>query len=543
MFKKISPKLFAVIGILAAVIIIDLIVKRPFFGTAKERVYELLHHGRVSVKTDSVDINSRDFLKKYYDVFGYTKNWTDSSGTNDKYRDMLIDMLKHADSLGLDRKDYHQDYISRFDSLSHLPKFDYAQYESENELIFADAALTFLYHVAYGKEINIGYNGVKYNIDSARIVTMFDSLLIKHNWRGILDSLEPKTTQYVILKSQLNRMQSFMQDSAWTDSITATNTPAVKQALVMKLKAYGLMPDSVNNDSVSASLLRTAIKGFQRMMGTDTTGVANDKTLAYLNFPLKKRIEQIKESLNYWRWTGRLKEHDFILVNIPAARLQIVSSDSTKDIGMRVIVGKLATRTPSFTAYITKVISYPYWTVPFSIATKEMLPKIRRDTGYLDNNSLQVINGKGEEVDPHKINWNKYSEKYFPYTLRQGTGCDNSLGVLKFDLNSPYSIYLHDTNRKDLFSNKNRFMSHGCVRVEKPMVLAEFLLREGLDTSTIAQLNKCMAEQKPNEFKLKKHFPVLIFYMTADVDEKGTLKFYGDVYGVEENTTETKKAI
>jgi murein L,D-transpeptidase YcbB/YkuD len=104
---------------------------------------------------------------------------------------------------------------------------------------------------------------------------------------------------------------------------------------------------------------------------------------------------------------------------------------------------------------------------------------------------------------------------------------------LKFDLNSPYSIYLHDTNARGLFSQKNRFLSHGCVRLEKPMVLAEYVLNEGLDTTTIARLNKCMEEQKQEEFRLKKRFPVLILYMTSDVDENGTLKFYNDVYGVE----------
>ena len=201
---------------------------------------------------------------------------------------------------------------------------------------------------------------------------------------------------------------------------------------------------------------------------------------------------------------------------------------------MKVIVGKLATQTPSFTSYITKVIAYPYWTVPFDIATKEMLPKIKKNIEYLENNNLQVINGKGVEMDATQLSWNKYSTKYFPYTIRQGTGCDNSLGVLKFDLNSPYSIYLHDTNAKGLFSQKNRFLSHGCVRVEKPMVLAEYVLQEGLDTSTISKLNKCMTDQKQQEFRLKKRIPVLILYMTADIDENGNLKFYNDVYGVEE---------
>jgi len=533
--KKVSSKLIGIIIVLAVVVTIDLLVKKPFFASAKDHLYELLHSKeKVSVKGDSEKIANRDFLFKYYDYFGYRPLWTDSARQNDKYRDMLIEMLHHADSLGLDRKDYHEDYIKKFDSLSHLPNFDYAEFESENELIFTDGALTFLYNVAYGKEIDIGFNGVKYNIDSARILHVFKDLLVHGDWRKTLDSLEPKTSQYITLKTELNRMNSFVAGTPGLDTLQVSTQPSSRSVVASKLKAYGLLSDSVITDSVSDASLKAGIKRFQKMMSADTTGKLDDKTIAALNFPLTKRIKQIKESLNDWRWTGRLKEREFILVNIPAARLQIVKSDSSKDIGMKVIVGKLATQTPSFTSYITKVIAYPYWTVPFDIATKEMLPKIKKNIDYLDNNNLQVIDGKGNEMDATQLNWNKYSTHYFPYTIRQGTGCDNSLGVLKFDLNSPYSIYLHDTNAKGLFSQKNRFLSHGCVRLEKPMVLAQYVLQEGLDTSTIAKLNQCMADHKQEEFKLKKRFPVLILYMTADIDENGNLKFYNDVYGVED---------
>ena len=532
---KVSSKVITGIALLAFIITVDLLVKRPFFASAKDRIYELLHtKEKVSVKGDSEKLSSRDFLYKFYDNFGYKQNWTDSAKQTDRYRDMLIEMLHHADSLGLDRKDYHEDYIKKFDSLSHLPNFDYAEFESENELIFTDAALTFLYNVAYGKEIDIGFNGVKYNIDSARILQVYKDLTVHGNWRKTLDSLEPKTAQYITLKTELNRMNTYVKNMPALDTTHVSAQADGKSNLINKLKAYGLVDEGIYNDSLSNDQFRSGVKRFQKMMSADTTGKLDDKTIAALNFPLTKRLKQIKESLNDWRWTGRLKEREFILVNIPAARLQIVKADSTKDISMKVIVGKLATQTPSFTSYITKVIAYPYWTVPFDIATKEMLPKIKKNIEYLENNNLQVINGKGVEMDATQLSWNKYSTKYFPYTIRQGTGCDNSLGVLKFDLNSPYSIYLHDTNAKGLFSQKNRFLSHGCVRVEKPMVLAEYVLQEGLDTSTISKLNKCMTDQKQQEFRLKKRIPVLILYMTADIDENGNLKFYNDVYGVEE---------
>lgn len=516
------------------------VFRKNIFADARERLTQLIRGKKtVVVQGDTEAINSRDFLEKYFEQYGYETRWSDTSAAHNAYRDMLIGMLQQADSLGLDRKDYHQDYIQKYDSLLRVPGFDVSAFEEENELIFTDAAISFLYHVAYGKDIpQIEYNGVKYNIDSARILNVFGGLMQHHDWQRTLDSIEPRTAQYHLLKSELNRMQAFVYSYPAIDSMVATaNSDTGKAITVIKLKALGLIVDTLSNDSLTDTGFKTAVRDFQRMVGIDTTGVADAKTLAALNQPMGKRLQQLKQSLNYWRWTGRLNEKEFILVNIPAARLQIVNQDSLRDMSMRVIVGKKNTQTPSFTAYITRVITYPYWTVPFSIATKEMLPKIRKSISYLDNNNLQVINGKGVEVDPKTVDWNRFSPKYFPYTLRQSTGCDNALGVLKFDLNSPFSVYLHDTNRRDLFGKKDRFMSHGCVRVEKPMELAQYVLSNGLDSATIANLNQCVRDQKPTEFPLKKRFPVLILYMPADVDEQMHLRFYADVYEAEKKVS------
>ena len=308
MDRKNWSKVIGIIVLLVVVVSIDMLVKKPFFASAKDRVYDLLHSKeKVKVKDDSERITSRAFLFKYYDYFGYKQLWTDSAKVNDKYRDMLISMLQHADSLGLDRKDYHQDYIAKFDSLSHLPNFDYAEYESENELIFTDAALTFLYHVAYGKEINIGFNGVKYNIDSARILNVFKDLLLAGNWRSTLDSLEPRTMQYVALKTELNRMNACLNGLPGLDTAKVSADGSTRTTLIGKLKAYGVMDDQLNNDSVTAAQIRAGVKAFQKIMSADTTGKLDDKTIAALNFPLTKRVGQIKESLNDWRWRARLR--------------------------------------------------------------------------------------------------------------------------------------------------------------------------------------------------------------------------------------------
>ncbi|MBL0310728.1 MAG: L,D-transpeptidase family protein [Bacteroidetes bacterium] len=493
--------------------------------------------GNIVVKEDSETINSKELLRKYYNDFGYSKKGTGSSYEDNKYRLMLMEMLRHADSLGLDRRNYHDEYINRYDSLASLAGFDNSQYESENELIFSDAALSFLYDVAYGREVEIAYNGVKYHIDSTRIIGIFDQLISDKNWRGALDSVEPKIPQYLLMKNEMNRMVTVLHNLTGIDTEVVNTTTKGEVAAIHKLKVYGCIPDSLNVDSLTHVETANSYKRFQRMMSLDTTGILDKKTTESLNFPLSVRVSQMKESLNYWRWTGRLLEREFILVNIPAARLRIVNRDSVKNISMKVILGKTTSPTPSFTAYISRVITYPYWVVPISIATKEMLPKIKINVEYFENNNLQVVNNKGDIIDPRQVDWKKYSKNYLPYTFRQSTGCDNSLGVLKFDLNSPFSIYLHDTNARGLFGKKERFMSHGCVRVERPMELANYLLDNSLDSTKIFNLLQCLKDQIPTEIPLKKHFPVLLLYMTADIDENGHLRFYKDIYLREKSST------
>lgn len=515
------------------------IYKLAVATSAKDRIKDLLHinNAKVAVQDDTQKINNSELLKKYYEAFGYEGMWTDPTLQNIKFRHMLVMMLNYADSLGLDPKDYHADYVAKYDSLAKVPGFDFEKYKEESELIFTDAALSFLYNVAYGKEIKTEFTGVKYNIDSTRILTVYNELLTHGNWRKTLDNIEPKIEQYHTLKNRLNDMRGFLKASPEADTLKADNGKDGILSAATKLRFYGIVADSLVSDTTVERQLRPYVVTFQKMMSIDTSGKLDAKTLKALNFPLHTRMAQVKESLNYWRWTGRLAEREFILVNIPAARLQVINHDSAVDMSMRVIVGKTATQTPSFTAYITKVIAYPYWTAPYSITSKEMLPKIKKSISYIENNNLQVLDKSGKVLDPSTINWSQYSARNFPFTIRQGTGCDNSLGVLKFDLNSPFSIYLHDTNRRDLFGNKDRFMSHGCIRVEKPMELANYVLDNGLDSITNAQLQQCLKDQKPRSFPLTNKFPVLILYMTADIDANGTLKFYNDVYGKEEDVT------
>lgn len=243
-------------------------------------------------------------------------------------------------------------------------------------------------------------------------------------------------------------------------------------------------------------------------------------------------LRLIRQTLNFYRYTNRFGADKFVVVNIPAGELNVFDRGGKRLLPMQVIVGKADTRTPCMTTYIKGIVSYPYWNVPRGIALDEMLPRMQRDLLYVYNQNLQILDEKDREVDPEEIDWDGLSTTNFPYRVRQGSGCDNSLGLIKFELENPLAIYLHDTNSRDLFTlTADRWRSHGCVRVQKPVELANLVL--GKQTFDAGFLDRCLTDQKPKPLAIPKPVPVFIAYNTADVDATGKLRFYRDVYALD----------
>jgi murein L,D-transpeptidase YcbB/YkuD len=210
-----------------------------FFQSAKEKIIGLLKgNERLFIKGDTERIESRDLLQKYYDIFGYDAAWTASDSSKAKFRKMLSEMLNHADSLGLNPADYHADFIAKYDSQSRLPGFNYAHFQDESELVFSDAAISFLFNVAYGKEIRTEFNGVKYHIDSARIMQAYNTIVTTGNWRSVLDTLEPRITQYLVLKERLNAMKTFLRDFPEIDTLNMPDDAGGRIAAAVKLRNY-----------------------------------------------------------------------------------------------------------------------------------------------------------------------------------------------------------------------------------------------------------------------------------------------------------------
>jgi L,D-transpeptidase YcbB len=267
----------------------------------------------------------------------------------------------------------------------------------------------------------------------------------------------------------------------------------------------------------------------------DSAAIPANKTLSP---QIVARINALRQAINTVRWLRCLPEEQCILVNIPSATLRYYEKNQLV-LSSRVIVGKPFTRTGTLSSEVHEVILYPYWTVPAKIARRKLLPLIKRNPGFLKANGYQILSN-GKLIDASSIDWKRYSATYFPFTLRQSTGCDNSMGIIKLNFYSPYGLFLHDTPWKLLFNAPTRFFSHGCVRVEKVTELARLLLKDDSVTFNAVLQRGDSLNTEPTPIRLKKSVPVVIVYETAWPDVHGTVRFFTDIYRLRSHTVTRK---
>lgn len=256
-------------------------------------------------------------------------------------------------------------------------------------------------------------------------------------------------------------------------------------------------------------------------------------TLNKLRLSASKNQNKIKiliTAANNYRWLNAIRQNQrIVIVNIPSAQLKVYDGNKI-NFQMKLILGKASTPTKTLSTYIHQVTINPYWTVPNSIIIKEMIPKIKSDENYLSRNHLEVLNNNYNPINPSKIDWFTIDTIHFPYVIRQSTGCENSLGILKLEFENPFAIYLHDTPEKELFKLKTRFFSHGCMRMENPIGLGRLLLEDNLKAIDSIDLTKCYLNPKPIYIPIANKTPLVVWYNQVDFDSNNNLLFYKNVY-------------
>jgi murein L,D-transpeptidase YcbB/YkuD len=278
-----------------------------------------------------------------------------------------------------------------------------------------------------------------------------------------------------------------------------------------------------------------AVMRFQARHGLAPTGTVTPRTLAALNVPVQKRIKQLEASLE------RLENMNFgfgqryVVVNLPATFAEAVENDHVVR-RYRVIVGKTEKPSPTLTAEITGVILNPTWTVPSSISKTEISAHMRKDPGYLARMHMEVLDAHDVPIDPRSVDWSGARTPNF--TVRQQSGTFNALGAVKIDMPNPYSVYMHDTNQRNLFSDDYRFDSHGCSRVDNVRDLAAWLLQEEMPKWNRAAIDAAIATGQHQDVVLPKKVPVAWIYLTGWMTKDQIVQFRNDIYDQDEQLLE-----
>jgi murein L,D-transpeptidase YcbB/YkuD len=272
--------------------------------------------------------------------------------------------------------------------------------------------------------------------------------------------------------------------------------------------------------------LAAGVKRFQARHGLAATGVMTPRTLAALNVPVQKRIQQLEASLERVVNMGFGFGQRYVVVNIPAAYAEAVENDKVVR-RYRVIVGKTEKPSPTLTAEITNVNLNPTWTVPASITKNEIAAHMRKDPNYLARMHMELLDAHDGVLDPHAVDW---SAAHTPnFTVRQESGAWNALGSVRIDMPNSYSVYMHDTNQKNLFSDDYRFDSHGCARVDNVRDLAAWVLND-LPKWNRQEIDRVVASGQREDIHLPQKIPVAWIYLTGWMTRDQTVQFRNDIY-------------
>lgn len=485
--------------------------------------------GNEGMMEDSIPVFRLSALHHAYQLNKGAAFW---SGNGKEHQAMasMMQWIKTADDYGLVPGQLHMKAL--MDAAAQLEadaagRRDAALW-AKVDVLLTDAFLKMAYQLHYGVAPRDSITLRKDSLLTDEVLTGFmqDALGIG-DVSTVLQRQEPSHAGYVALKEAIQQFKQQYGNRHWdTLPLQYTDTPAFRQQLAVRLVQSGHLDSSLTTDSVT---LRNAVKAFQKEFNIYPDGVAGKQTVQLLNKQPADWLLQAALNLDRWRKMPDTLPERYLLVNIPAFRMNVFENEDTV-LDSRVIVGTPRTRTPLLNSSMTNFVLFPYWRVPYSIVFKEMLPQIKKDRNYLLEKNLEVVNHRGEVVNPDSIDWSKLGRNKFPYVLRQMDGVDNSLGVMKFNFSNKYSVYLHDTNNRTLFSNSNRALSHGCVRVQQWDSLAMYMVREDPYPGIRDSVRTWLEREEKRQYNLARRLPIYVRYFTAEM-RYGRMQFYVDIYG------------
>jgi murein L,D-transpeptidase YcbB/YkuD len=481
--------------------------------------------------------------RRFYEKRSFAPAWIEGRSPS-RHMHALIGALRSADSEGIDPELYGVGVLEQRRKAAASGFLSRKGFDPPQGAAM-DTWLTYLY-LKYASDLADGLSDLAHADPAWQIGTEpFDALahleqaLQDHRIAESLAALTPTDDEYRALRKALADYRAIAARGGWPTLPASLklkrgqSAPAVR-TLALRLAASGDFQGEGPGDRKVAAYgadLENAVKHFQRRHGLSDDGVVGRSVVAELNVPVDARVRQIQLNMERWRWLPRELGDPHILVNIPQMRLD-VREHGQVPLSMRVVVGKEDTPTPIFNQRMTYLVFAPYWNVPDDIAQQETLPSVLKDAGFLARAGMEVIDASGTPVDPESVDL----EEPGRYRFRQRPGTSNSLGLVKFMFPNQFNVYLHDTPADSLFARASRSLSHGCVRLEAPAKLAEYVLREQSEW-TAERIAQAMAGTDELIVKLKVPVPVYLGYWTARVGRDGSVEFRKDVYGIDRRQT------
>lgn len=477
--------------------------------------------------------------REFYASREFTPAWVEGSKPKSQLRD-LIKALWGADHDGLDPQLYNVAFLdqkAQEASKGFLTKKGF----EPNEAGALDVWLTYLY-VKFASDLADGLSDLAHADPRWQIKpekfdarARLEDALTNNRVADSLLELTPDNPQYRNLRKIMNDYREQAEKGGWPKVPPLTLKPGKQHdavaTIAKRLAASGdykgRIPTAGQPAEYTTELVE-AVRQFQRRHGLTDDGLITATVVREMNIPIEERIERLRLNLERWRWLPNDLGDRYILVNIPEARLEVWDHGNVP-ITMRTIVGKQDTPTPIFNDVMTHVVFSPYWNVPPNIADGETLPAILKDPEFLNRQNMEILDASGKPVDPSSVDLSDPKN----YRFRQRPGVENSLGLVKFMFPNQFDVYLHDTPTDSLFARAGRSFSHGCVRLEQPVVLAQYVLRDHPEW-TDERIDAAMHAGEEKHVKLKSPIPVYLGYWTARVSADGIVQFRKDIYGIDE---------
>jgi murein L,D-transpeptidase YcbB/YkuD len=479
-------------------------------------------------------ISTRVLLPEFYRRRNFRPAWSERRRIDD-----LVRAIRSSETDGLRPADYHLAAIEGL--LQSLDRDDFrappVEMLADLDLLLSDALIRLGYHLHFGKvdpeRLDSNWNLTRSLVPGAA-VAWIEGVIDSGNVREALERLKPPRAYYKNLVRTLAEYRSITERGGWN---TVPNGPPLREgdrdpripAVRRRLAVTGDHVSPTPEDSLLYDgALAEAVRQFQYRAFLDADGVLGPATIRAMNVSSQDRVDQIRVDLERARWVMYDLPSRFVLVNVSSS-IVYLAEDDTLAWRARCQVGQVARKTPIFRSEMTYLVFNPTWTVPRGILVRDIFPAARRGEPILERKKLKVLDREGNVVDPATVKWPAGPNDPFPYTLRQDPGPDNALGQVKFMFPNRHDVYLHDTPSKDLFEQPRRTFSSGCIRVERPLELAERLLADP-DRWSQEAIHQVVAAGETRNVTLPRPIPVLLLYWTVSIDDRGLVRFSDDVY-------------